>query len=235
MLHTLLTDATQLFLHKRIKKIIVGTTTGQKYEEVHFVDSTKPVWNYSLFTDEDIRNFQEGTHYSIYELMGSHRATVLGTEGYYFAVWAPNATAVSVIGNFNSWAPDTHPLFVRLDRSGIWEGFIPHFKTGEAYKYHIRGYKGGTLDKGDPYAYFWEMRPQTASITWELDYDWQDKEWMGSRKRIIRWRRPGVSMRCTWRAGCAQTKMTKKRYNTYDRCVSCWCPMSKRWALRMWN
>ena len=170
------------FCIKRIKKIIVGTTTGQKYEEVHFVDSTKPVWNYSLFTDEDIRNFQEGTHYSIYELLGSHRATVLGTEGYYFAVWAPNATAVSVIGNFNSWAPDTHPLFVRLDRSGIWEGFIPHFKTGEAYKYHIKGYKGGTLDKGDPYSYFWEMRPQTASITWELDYDWQDRKWMESRK-----------------------------------------------------
>ena len=73
--------------------------------------------------------------------MGSHRATVLGTEGYYFAVWAPNATAVSVIGNFNNWTPDAHPLFVRLDRSGIWEGFIPHFNTGEAYKYHIQGYQ----------------------------------------------------------------------------------------------
>src|ERR1700728_3681292 len=76
------------FCIKRIKKIIVGTITGQKYEEVHFVDSTKPVWNYSLFTDEDIRNFQEGTHYRVYELMGSHGANVLGTEGYYFAVWA---------------------------------------------------------------------------------------------------------------------------------------------------
>ena len=83
--------------------------------------------------------------------MGSHRATVLGTEGYYFAVWAPNATAVSVIGNFNNWAPDTHPLFVRLDRSGIWEGFIPHFRTGEVYKYHIHGFGGGAFDKGDPY------------------------------------------------------------------------------------
>ena len=79
------------------------TSTRQRYEEVHFVDSTKPVWNYSLFTDEDIRNFQAGTHYRVYELFGSHRVTVLGTTGYYFAVWAPNATAVSVIGNFNDW------------------------------------------------------------------------------------------------------------------------------------
>ena len=87
-----------------------------------------------------------------------------------------------MIGNFNNWTPDTHSLFVRLDRSGIWEGFIPQFHSGEAYKYHIHGYKGGTLDKGDPYAYFWEMRPRTASITWELDYDWQDRDWMSVRK-----------------------------------------------------
>ncbi len=146
----------------------MGTTTGQKYEEIHFVDSTKPVWNYSLFTDEDIRNFQEGTHYSIYELMGSHRATVLGTEGYYFAVWALNATAVSVIGNFNSWGPDTHPLFVRLDRSGIWEGFIPHFKTGEAYKYHIRGFGGGTQrwisNRSVRRWCHWHSRSRTAAL-----------------------------------------------------------------------
>ncbi|HMI59461.1 MAG TPA: hypothetical protein VK518_01090, partial [Puia sp.] len=160
----------------------MDTPISQKYEETHFVDSTKRVWNYSLFTEEDIRNFQNGTHYRLYHLFGNHRATVLGTEGYYFAVWAPNATAVSVIGNFNNWTPDVHPLFVRLERSGIWEGFIPHIPTGESYKYHIHGYNGGTLDKGDPYAYFWEMRPRTASITWELDYPWQDEQWMSSRK-----------------------------------------------------
>jgi len=78
--------------------------------------------------------------------------------------------------------PEAHPLFVRLDRSGIWEGFIPGVPKGEAYKYHIKGYKGGSLDKGDPYAWFWEMRPFTASITWELDYPWKDGEWMEKRK-----------------------------------------------------
>ena len=97
----------------------------QKYEEIHFVDSTKPVWNYSLFSPEDIDNFQRGTHYSLYNFFGSHEMEVLGKPGYYFAVWAPNATYISVIGNFNDWNPDSHPLYVRLESSGIWEGFIP--------------------------------------------------------------------------------------------------------------
>ena len=87
------------------------------YEHTHFVDSTKPVWNYSLFSDDDISNFQNGTHYRLYEIFGSHAREVLDTKGYYFAVWAPNATAVSVIGNFNDWKPDEHPLFVRLEKS----------------------------------------------------------------------------------------------------------------------
>jgi 1,4-alpha-glucan branching enzyme len=75
--------------------------TGKRYEDVHFVDSTKPVWNYSLFTEQDIHNFQNGTHYRLYHLFGAHRVSVLETSGYYFAVWAPNATYLSVIGHFN--------------------------------------------------------------------------------------------------------------------------------------
>ena len=142
--------------------------TLKPYEEIHFVDSTKSVWNYSLFTDEHIRNFQNGTHYSLYNFFGLHQREVLGVKGYYFAVWAPNATYVSVKGNFNNWNNESHPLFVRLEKSGIWEGFIPHMAKGEVYKYHIHGFKGAILDKGDPYANFWEKRPNTASITWEL-------------------------------------------------------------------
>ena len=71
---------------------------------------------------------------------------------------------------------------MRLDNSGIWEGFIPNFKKGEVYKYHIKGYKGVEIDKGDPYANFWEKRPQTASITWELQDNWKDEEWMKEQK-----------------------------------------------------
>src|SRR5689334_17903502 len=81
-----------------------------KYEEQYFVDSSKPVWNYSLFTDEDIRNYQAGTLYNAYTKFGSHQLTVLETGGFYFSVWAPNATAVSVIGDFNGWNPVAHKL-----------------------------------------------------------------------------------------------------------------------------
>ncbi len=153
------------------QNMTVGQNKGikdQKYEDVHFVDSTGAVWNYSLFTDEDIRNFQNGTHYRLYNHFGSRECEVLGTKGYYFAVWAPNATFISVTGNFNDWNKESHPLLVRLDNSGIWEGFIPNMKRGEVYKYHIIGFKGRKLDKGDPYANFWEKRPKTASITWDL-------------------------------------------------------------------
>ncbi len=155
----------------------------QRYEDINFVDSTKPVWNYSLLTDTDIQNFQQGSLYNGYEVFGNKPVTVLDTPGYYFAVWAPNATALSVIGNFNDWEKGNHPLIVRMDNSGIWEGFIPHFKKGESYKYHIKGFKGAEVDKGDPYANFWEKRPNTASITWDLEYDWKDENWLKNRKK----------------------------------------------------
>ena len=162
------------------KKILPVQT---KYEDSHFVDATKSVWNYSLFNDEDIRNFQNGTLYNGYELFGSHQLEVLNKTGFYFAVWAPNATKVSVVGHFNNWKKDEYPLYVRLDSSGIWEGFIPDMKKGEAYKYHIKGYKGVEIDKGDPYANFWEKRPETASITWQMQHNWTDKAWMKKRKK----------------------------------------------------
>lgn len=164
------------------KKATSKTTTMIPYEEQFFVDSEKPVWNYSLFTDEDIRNYQNGTLYNAYTKFGSHKLEVLKTNGYYFSVWAPNATAVSVIGDFNAWNPAAHSLYVRHDGSGIWEGFIPGFRKGEAYKYHIVGYKGKELDKGDPYCNYWEVRPNTASIAWEMNRKWNDAGWMKKRK-----------------------------------------------------
>ena len=154
-----------------------------RYEDIHFVDTARPVWNYSLFTDETIRNFQQGTCYDAYRYFGNKQLEVRGVWGTYFAVWAPNATNVSVTGNFNHWDPEAHPLFVRLDQSGIWEGFIPHVERGEVYKYHIHGFEGRQLDKGDPYAHYWELRPGTASITWNFDYTWKDDQWMSVRKK----------------------------------------------------
>jgi 1,4-alpha-glucan branching enzyme len=154
-----------------------------RYEDVHFVDAAKRVWNYSLFNGEVVHDFQQGTLYNAYEYFGNKQLTVLETKGTYFAVWAPNATRVTVIGNFNDWNKDTHDLFVRLDHSGIWEGFIPHVSRGESYKYHIIGFKGATLDKGDPYAHYWEHKPLTATITWNFEYEWKDAGWMAGRKK----------------------------------------------------
>lgn len=156
--------------------------TEQLYEDIHFVDTQKSVWNYSLFSDEDLRNYHAGTHYSLYKLFGSHKIRVLDRTGYYFAVWAPNATKVAVVGDFNNWNVDAHPLYVRLEKSGIWEGFIPDLQQFTTYKYYIEGFEGVKLFKGDPYANHWELRPATASKTVEIEYEWQDKSWMKKRK-----------------------------------------------------
>src|SRR5688572_4228407 len=112
------------------------------YEQVNYVDTSKPVWNYSLLTDEDVSNYQAGTNYRLYEKFGSHSIQVNEQWGMYFCVWAPNATSLSVIGNFNHWKAGQFELYPRWDKSGIWEGFIPGFKLGESYKYHIVGYAG---------------------------------------------------------------------------------------------
>ncbi len=153
------------------------------YEEIHFVDTEKTVWNYSLFTDETISNFKQGTLYNAYDFFGNKQIEVLGKKGTYFAVWAPNATDVSVTGNFNDWQVDKHRLFVRLDHSGIWEGFIPAVNRGEVYKYHITGFGGKKQDKGDPYAHFWEKKPKTASIAWNFEFTWNDHHWMSVREK----------------------------------------------------
>jgi len=154
----------------------------KSYEEIHFIDTVKPVWNYSLFTEETIKNFQNGTLYNAYDYFGNKQLTVLGKSGTYFAVWAPNATQVSIVGNFNDWKDGEHSLFVRLDRSGIWEGFIPGCNKGEVYKYSIHGFQGKLIQKGDPYAHYWEKKPLTASITWNFDFKWNDQHWMNKRE-----------------------------------------------------
>ena len=153
------------------------------YEDEHFIDSAKLVWNYSFFTDEDIRQFQDGTFCTAYEKFGNHRLRVLETDGFYFAVWAPNATAVSVIGEFNGWKKKLHPLHVRQDNSGIWEGFIPRLSKGDLYKYHITGFAGTEVEKADPFANYCELRPGTASVTWHFEKEWNDGIWMNSRKK----------------------------------------------------
>ena len=156
---------------------------SKPYEEEQFIDTSKTVWNYSLFTDEVIKNFQEGTLYNAYAFFGNQQITVLGKPGTYFAVWAPNATELSIVGNFNDWKENKHPLYVRLDQSGIWEGFIPGCNRGEVYKYAINGFQGKKIQKGDPFAHYWEKKPLTASITWNFEYKWKDSDWMATREK----------------------------------------------------
>jgi 1,4-alpha-glucan branching enzyme len=139
---------------------------------------------YSLFTDFDINLFKAGKHYRLYEKFGSHITTIDGIEGTYFAVWAPSAKQVSVIGDFNFWTEGEHQLNVRWDSSGIWEGFIPFVGKGNIYKYKIESHNNGIkTEKADPYARRCEHPPKTASIVWDDSYVWKDTDWMKKRKK----------------------------------------------------
>ena len=198
-----------------------------KYEDVHFVDTQQAVWNYSLFSDEDVNNFQNGTHYSLYKFFGNKQIEVSNTKGTYFAVWAPNATAVFVKGNFNDWNNETHLLKVRQDNSGIWEGFIPGIHQGEVYKYHIHGYQSVKLDKGDPFANYWELRPLTASITWQTNYAWKDEKWIEQRKIKNRTDQPYSVYEVHLASWMRPNKEDENSYNSYIQLIDLLVPYVK--------
>lgn len=141
---------------------------------------------HSLLTADDLFLFNQGTHFQIHHKLGAHPTTFDGQPGTFFAVWAPNANWVSVIGDFNGWNTAHHPLRPR-GNSGIWEGFIPGVGRGAAYKFHIGSHhRGYRVDKADPYGLWHETPPRTASLVWELDYQWGDEEWMRTRAQRTR-------------------------------------------------
>lgn len=132
----------------------------------------------SLLSDLDLHLLAEGSHCRLYRKLGAQ----LREDGVHFAVWAPNAAAVSVIGDFNDWDPTAHPLTQLHAGSGIWEGRVAAARPGQRYKFRlISRHAAYTVDKADPFAFRAEPPPQTASIVWQLDYDWQDAAWMGQR------------------------------------------------------
>ncbi|HEY3059247.1 MAG TPA: 1,4-alpha-glucan branching protein GlgB [Chloroflexota bacterium] len=135
-----------------------------------------------MLTDFDLHLFNEGTHIRVYQKLGAHPAVIDGKSGVYFAVWAPNADAVSVIGEFNSWDPDKAPLKAR-GSSGIWEGFVPKIAQSELYKYSIKPkFSSKRIDKADPYGFAAELRPSTASMVWDITaYQWADQDWVAKR------------------------------------------------------
>ncbi|WP_116219261.1 1,4-alpha-glucan branching protein GlgB [Allomuricauda sp. ARW7G5W] len=139
---------------------------------------------HSLFTEFDIDLFKAGKHFRLYEKLGSHLTEVGGERGTYFAVWAPSAKSVSVIGDFNHWNADEHKLNVRWDSSGIWEGFIPGVDQGSKYKYKIQSHSNDiSTEKADPFARYCEQPPKTASMVWNAEHSWKDKKWMDERER----------------------------------------------------
>ncbi len=138
----------------------------------------------SLLTDYDLHLFNEGSHGALYKKLGAHPLEWGGKSGVYFAVWAPNAKSVSVIGDFNGWQNSGFYLEPR-GSSGIWEGFVPDAKKGDLYKFHIVSHQADyRVDKHDPFAFHSETSPRTASIVWDLEYAWQDAEWMDRRKEL---------------------------------------------------
>jgi len=141
------------------------------------------VKSFSLFTDFDINLFKGGKHYRLYEKFGAHSMELEGEKGVYFSVWAPTAKSVSVVGDFNYWNAKQHQLNVRWDESGIWEGFIPDAEEGMRYKFKIKSHNFVETEKADPYAFFCENPPNTASVVKNIEgYDWKDADWMSYRK-----------------------------------------------------
>jgi len=169
--------------------------------------------NIKLLSDQDLYLFNEGNHLRLYDKLGAHLATVDGEEGTHFAVWAPNARQVFVIGDFNGWDKARHPLHQR-GASGIWEGFIPGVKAGQNYKYFIvSNFDNFSAEKADPMAFSSEEAPKTASVVATLDYDWNDAAWMKERGAKVglkspvsiyemhlgSWRRKGDNVPLTYR------------------------------------
>ena len=150
--------------------------------EGHSWDFVDPYPFGPVLTDFDLHLLGEGTHYRNYERLGAHLQTHRGFRGVHFAVWAPNAQRVSVIGNFNHWDGRRHPMGNR-GATGIWEIFIPDLCQGEVYKYEVKSRHGGYLvQKSDPYGFAAEMRPRTASVVWDVTkFDWNDQEWLANR------------------------------------------------------
>ncbi len=150
-------------------------------------------YQHSLLSKDDVFLFNEGTNYQLYRHLGAHLVHDHdgNKSGVHFAVWAPNAEQVSIMGDFNYWQKTAHPLKQFHTGSGIWEGFIANLENGIRYKYHIKSkFKQYCVDKGDPFAFYGEKPPLTSSMVWNLDYQWQDQDWMAQRKERNRLNQP---------------------------------------------
>ncbi|HTM03992.1 MAG TPA: 1,4-alpha-glucan branching protein GlgB [Vicinamibacterales bacterium] len=168
-----------------------------------------------IISDFDLHLFAEGTHYRAWEKLGSHCLTVGGVTGVHFAVWAPNAQRVSVIGDFNRWDGRVH-VMRRLVPSGVWEIFIPGLHDGDCYKYEIRTHAGHLLEKADPYGRRFEVPPNTASIVWtEGQYQWADGDWLRDRPSFGGWHERPMSVYEVHLGSWRRVPQEENRYLTY--------------------
>jgi len=153
--------------------------------KIYFSDNSLKYDPYSFETilDEvDIDKFLNGRHSELYKILGAHKKKVQGMEGIQFSIWAPNANGVSVIGDFNNWNGYINPL-KNVEKSGIWQIFIPSLEYGKLYKYEITTKDEKILVKTDPFAYYTELRPHNSAFTFDIDeYKWNDEKWLEKRK-----------------------------------------------------
>jgi 1,4-alpha-glucan branching enzyme len=157
------------------------------YPHDHVVELDDPYRYGRVLTDFDLHLLGEGTHHRAFEKLGSHRVAFGGTTGVHFAVWAPNADRVSVVGDFNGWDGRVNPMRL-LVPGGIWEIFVPDLPDGEKYKYEIRTRTGAILKKTDPFALAFEAPPQSAAVVRDISgYDWRDADWMARRAAQNAW------------------------------------------------
>ena len=163
---------------------------------MHDVQETEKCMSKDFITQDDCYLFGKGTHYEIYNKLGAHLVTKNGRKGVYFAVWAPHAVNVSVIGEFNDWIGFDHNMEMN-NESGIWELFVPDVKEGCAYKYVISTQDGRTLYKTDPYGFYSEVRPDTASRVFNVDkYKWNDHDWIAKKSRENHYEQPMSIYEC---------------------------------------
>ena len=185
------------------------------YPGDHVVEADDPYRYGRVLSDFDLHLFAEGTHLRVFEKLGAHRITVSGTGGVHFAVWAPNADRVSVVGDFNGWDGRVHPMRL-LVPSGVWELFMPGLADGERYKFEIRTAAGGLLKKADPYGRAFEVPPLTASIVCDIaGHKWRDAEWMANRQEKNGWLDRPMSVYEVHLGSWARSSEDGNRFLTY--------------------
>src|SRR5688572_17338118 len=184
------------------------------YRDRTVVELDDPYRYGRVISDYDLYLFGEGNHTRIYDRLGAHPLKVGYTEGVHFAVWAPNATRASVVGDFNGWDGRVHQMR-SLGASGVWEIYIPGAQSGQRYKFELRSAHGAVLQKIDPFAFAFEVPPLAASVVWRPEYQWNDADWMSSRTGKDWWLHQPMSIYEVHLGSWARIPEEGDRYLTY--------------------